>query len=249
MFQSGNVCTGRHANVAGGGGGDGVDDDDDDDDEAVEEDAVVDVVLLLLLPASTRSIIAVTQVGAVTAAVRVILVGTHGALSTLVRGRLSLFFFFFDLLEEEPCEAKCRRDLASAACSKGSLMEATVVVPVVVEMVVEEEDETAEASASASLFLRAALLDPGTCLLRAGAATTKEVFGNSTPCIFGLDLTWNTEERACGLFNDESKGAQRHQGRIHPFSVEEICSWVFGRYQGYRFRRKIGGRNSLKQER
>ena len=196
MFQSGNVCTGRHANVAGGGGGDGVDDDDDDDDEAVEEDAVVDVVLLLLLPASTRSIIAVTQVGAVTAAVRVILVGTHGALSTLVRGRLSLFFFFFfDLLEEEPCEAKCRRDLASAACSKGSLMEATVVVPVVVEMVVEEEDETAEASASASLFLRAALLDPGTCLLRAGAATTKEVFGNSTPCIFGLDLTWNTEER------------------------------------------------------
>ena len=140
MFQSGNVCTGRHANVAGGGGGDGVDDDDDDDDEAVEEDAVVDVVLLLLLPASTRSIIAVTQVGAVTAAVRVILVGTHGALSTLVRGRLSLFFFFFffDLLEEEPCEAKCRRDLASAACSKGSLMEATVVVPVVVEMVVEE---------------------------------------------------------------------------------------------------------------
>lgn len=208
MFQSGNVCTGRHANVAGGGGGDGVDDGDgdddddeeveeDDDDEAVEEDAVVDVVLLLLLPASTRSIIAVTQVGAVTAAVRVILVGTHGALSTLVlRGRLSLFFFFFDLLEEEPCEAKCRRDLASAACSKGSLMEATVVVPVVVEMVVEEEDgETAEASASASLFLRAALLDPGTCLLRAGAATTKEVFGNSTPCIFGLDLTWNTEER------------------------------------------------------
>ena len=197
MFQSGNVCTGRHANVAGGGGGDGVDDDDDDDDddEAVEEDAVVDVVLLLLLPASTRSIIAVTQVGAVTAAVRVILVGTHGALSTLVRGRLSLFFFFFDLLEEEPCEAKCRRDLASAACSKGSLMEATVVVPVVVEMVVEEVAETAEASASASLFLRAALLDPGTCLLRAGAATTKEVFGNSTPCIFGLDLTWNTEER------------------------------------------------------
>lgn len=203
MFQFGNVCTGRHANVAGGGGGDGVDDGDgdddddeeveeDDDDEAVEEDAVVDVVLLLLLPASTRSIIAVTQVGAVTAAVRVILVGTHGALSTLVRGRLSLFFFFFDLLEEEPCEAKCRRDLASAACSKGSLMEATVVVPVVVEMVVEEEDE---ASASASLFLRAALLDPGTCLLRAGAATTKEVFGNSTPCIFGLDLTWNTEER------------------------------------------------------
>ena len=108
MFQSGNVCTGRHANVAGGGGGDGVDDGDgdgdddddeeveeDDDDEAVEEDAVVDVVLLLLLPASTRSIIAVTQVGAVTAAVRVILVGTHGALSTLVRGRLSLFFFFF----------------------------------------------------------------------------------------------------------------------------------------------------------
>ena len=195
MFQSGNVCTGRHANVAGGGGGDGVDDGDgdddddeeveeDDDDEAVEEDAVVDVVLLLLLPASTRSIIAVTQVGAVTAAVRVILVGTHGALSTLVRGRLSLFFFFFDLLEEEPCEAKCRRDLASAACSKGSLMEATVVVPVVVEMVVEEED-----------VLRAALLDPGTCLLRAGAATTKEVFGNSTPCIFGLDLTWNTEER------------------------------------------------------
>ena len=150
MFQFGNVCTGRHANVAGGGGGDGVDDGDgdddddeeveeDDDDEAVEEDAVVDVVLLLLLPASTRSIIAVTQVGAVTAAVRVILVGTHGALSTLVlRGRLSLFFFFFDLLEEEPCEAKCRRDLASAACSKGSLMEATVVVPVVVEMVVEE---------------------------------------------------------------------------------------------------------------
>jgi len=149
VFQSGNVCTGRHANVAGGGGGDGVDDGDgdddddeeveeDDDDEAVEEDAVVDVVLLLLLPASTRSIIAVTQVGAVTAAVRVILVGTHGALSTLVRGRLSLFFFFFDLLEEEPCEAKCRRDLASAACSKGSLMEATVVVPVVVEMVVEE---------------------------------------------------------------------------------------------------------------
>jgi hypothetical protein len=203
VFQFGNVCTGRHANVAGGGGGDGVDDGDgdddddeeveeDDDDEAVEEDAVVDVVLLLLLPASTRSIIAVTQVGAVTAAVRVILVGTHGALSTLVRGRLSLFFFFFDLLEEEPCEAKCRRDLASAACSKGSLMEATVVVPVVVEMVVEEEDE---ASASASLFLRAALLDPGTCLLRAGAATTKEVFGNSTPCIFGLDLTWNTEER------------------------------------------------------
>mgnify|MGYP006110481863 CR=1 FL=1 len=149
MFQFGNVCTGRHANVAGGGGGDGVDDGDgdddddeeveeDDDDEVVEEDAVVDVVLLLLLPASTRSIIAVTQVGAVTAAVRVILVGTHGALSTLVRGRLSLFFFFFDLLEEEPCEAKCRRDLASAACSKGSLMEATVVVPVVVEMVVEE---------------------------------------------------------------------------------------------------------------
>jgi hypothetical protein len=191
--------------VAGGGGGDGGDDDDDDDDdddEAVEEDAVVDVVLLLLLPASTRSIIAVTQVGAVTAAVRVILVGTHGALSTLVRGRLSLFFFFFDLLEEEPCEAKCRRDLASAACSKGSLMEATVVVPVVVEMVVEEEDEeteTAEASASASLFLRAALLDPGTCLLRAGAATTKEVFGNSTPCIFGLDLTWNTEEKTYGF--------------------------------------------------
>ena len=202
MFQSGNVCTGRHANVAGGGGGDGVDDDDDDDDEAVEEDAVVDVVLLLLLPASTRSIIAVTQVGAVTAAVRVILVGTHGALSTLVRGRLSLFFFFFfDLLEEEPCEAKCRRDLASAACSKGSLMEATVVVPVVVEMVVEEEDEETEteASASASLFLRAALLDPGTCLLRAGAATTKEVFGNSTPCIFGLDLTWNTEGRTYGF--------------------------------------------------
>ena len=205
MFQSGNVCTGRHANVAGGGGGDGVDDGDgdddddeeveeDDDDEVVEEDAVVDVVLLLLLPASTRSIIAVTQVGAVTAAVRVILVGTHGALSTLVRGRLSLFFFFFDLLEEEPCEAKCRRDLASAACSKGSLMEATVVVPVVVEMVVE--------MASASLFLRAALLDPGTCLLRAGAATTKEVFGNSTPCIFGLDLTWNTEVRTYGLFND-----------------------------------------------
>ena len=166
------------------------DDDDeeveeDDDDEAVEEDAVVDVVLLRLLPASTRSIIAVTQVGAVTAAVRVILVGTHGALSTLVRGRLSLFFFFFDLLEEEPCEAKCRRDLASAACSKGSLMEATVVVPVVVEMVVKKD--------LASLFLRAALLDPGTCLLRAGAATTKEVFGNSTPCIFGLDLTWNTE--------------------------------------------------------
>jgi hypothetical protein len=209
VFQFGNVCTGRHANVAGGGGGDGVDDGDgdddddeeveeDDDDEAVEEDAVVDVVLLLLLSASTRSIIAVTQVGAVTAAVRVILVGTHGALSTLVRGRLSLFFFFFDLLEEEPCEAKCRRDLASAACSKGSLMEATVVVPVVVEMVVEEEDE---ASASASLFLRAALLDPGTCLLRAGAATTKEVFGNSTPCIFGLDLTWNTEERTYVLFN------------------------------------------------
>ena len=205
MFQSGNVCTGRHANVAGGGGGDGVDDDDDDDDdddEAVEEDAVVDVVLLLLLPASTRSIIAVTQVGAVTAAVRVILVGTHGALSTLVRGRLSLFFFFFDLLEEEPCEAKCRRDLASAACSKGSLMEATVVVPVVVEMVVEEEAEASAVVpvvASASLFLRAALLDPGTCLLRAGAATTKEVFGNSTPCIFGLDLTWNTEERTYGF--------------------------------------------------
>ena len=24
-------------------------------------------------------------------------------------------------------------------------------------------------------------------------------------------------------------------------AVEKICSWVFGRYQGYRFRRKIGG--------
>jgi hypothetical protein len=32
-------------------------------------------------------------------------------------------------------------------------------------------------------------------------------------------------------------------------SAANDCSWVFGRYQGYRFRRKIGGRNSLKQER
>jgi hypothetical protein len=37
--------------------------------------------------------------------------------------------------------------------------------------------------------------------------------------------------------------------RVELVQVEEICSWVFGRYQGYRFRRKIGGRNSLKQER
>ena len=35
----------------------------------------------------------------------------------------------------------------------------------------------------------------------------------------------------------------------HFSAVEEICSWVFGWYQGYRFRRKIGGRNSLKQVR
>ena len=88
--------------------------------------------------------------------------GAFGTFSVL-RGRFSLFFFFFDLFED-PCEAKCRRDLASAASSKGSLMVVPVVAPVV-----EEEEETAEASASASLFLRAALLDPGTCLLRTAA--------------------------------------------------------------------------------